>query len=155
MQMRNLFTKYRDYVLFNKNLLISGICAFFAGALVAQLHGAFYDNAAVNSLVSLGAEYGVYFPLFAFLFYRDNRHRYVSSSGVKISTNVWNDVKKLGITFFVSEIVYSATRGYAHYQILVSGTEPYQASMIASLIAWGIFFVCVNVGVKLVRLFKK
>lgn len=109
----------------------------------------------MNSLVSLGAEYGVYFPLFAYLFYRDNKHRYVSSSGGRISTNIWDDIKKLGVTFFLSEIIYSATRGYAHYQILVSGTEPYQASMIASLIAWGIFFVCVNVGVKLVRLFKK
>jgi len=151
----SFFKKYRDYILFNKNLLISGACAFFTSAFVAQLYGIFDDNAAMNSLVSLVTEYGVYIPLFAYLFYRDNKHRYVNSSGERISKNIWEDIKKLLTAFSIAEIIFSVTRWYAHYQILVIGTEPYQASMMASLISWGVFFVCINVGVKLVRLFKK
>lgn len=151
----NFFTKYRKYILFNKNLLISGICAFFTSAAVAQLHSSFSDNAFTNALVSLATEYGVYIPLFAYLFYRDNKDRYIDSTGRRISSNIWTDFKKLLATFSISEIIYSVTRGYAHYQILVHGTEPYQASMLASVIAWAVFFICVNAGIKLVRLFKK
>ena len=35
------------------------------------------------------------------------------------------------------------------------GAQPYQASMISSLIAWGVFLVSINVSAKIVKLFKK
>lgn len=149
------FTRYRDYILFNKNLLISGTCALLTGALVAQLYGTFDHSAAANSLISLVTEYSVYIPIFAYLFYRDNRYRYVDPFGKIDRKKVLNDVKKLLAVFSISEIIYSITRGYTHYQILVSGTEPYQASILASIIAWAVFSLCINFSVKLVRLFKK
>lgn len=151
----NVLKKYRDYVLFNKNLLISGTAGFFASAVVSQLYGIVDENVATNSLVALVTEYAVYIPLFSYMFYRDNKYWYVDESGKRDSRKVWNDVKKLLAAFSVSEIIYSVTRGYTHYQILVTGVEPYQASMIASIISWSVFFICINLGVKLVRLFKK
>jgi hypothetical protein len=150
----NFFRKYRDYILLNRNLLMSGTCGFFAGALAAQLYKNYDENVLANSVVSLAAEYAAYIPIFAYLFYNDNKHRYVDPLGHRISKNIWNDLKKLFATFSVSEIIYSVTRGYVHYQILVMGTEPYQAAMIASFIAWAAFLACVNIGAKLVRLFK-
>lgn len=149
------FTKYRDYILFNKNLLISGTCALLAGALVAQLYSTFDHSAATNSLVSLVTEYSIYIPLFAYLFYRDNMYRYIEPSGKTDRKKILSDIRKLLAAFSISEIIYSVTRGYVHYQILVSGTEPYQASILASLIAWTVFSLCINFSVKLVRLFKK
>lgn len=150
------FSKYRDYVLFNKNLIISGASAIFTSALVAQLYTRYDTNALANSIVAIAAEYGVYLPLFAFLFYRDNRHRYTDPlTGKRDSKTLKNDVKKLLASFSISEIIFSITRTSAHYQILQSGAEAYQASMIGSLIAWAVFFVCINAGVKFVRLFKK
>lgn len=149
------FTRYRDYILFNKNLLISGTCALLTGAFAAQLYSTFDHSAAANSLVSLVTEYSVYIPIFAYLFYRDNRHKYIDPFGKTDRKKVLNDVKKLLAAFSISEIIYSVTRGYAHYQILVSGTEPYQASILASIIAWAVFSLCINFSVKLVRLFKK
>jgi len=150
------FSKYRDYVLFNKNLIISGASAIFTSALVAQLYARYDTNALANSIVAIAAEYGVYIPFFAFLFYRDNRHKYIDPlTGKRDSKKVRNDVKKLFATFSISEIIFSVTRTSAHYQLLQSGAEAYQASMIGSLIAWAVFFVCINAGVKFVRLFKK
>ncbi|HLE34762.1 MAG TPA: hypothetical protein VI698_02625 [Nitrososphaerales archaeon] len=150
------FSKYRDYVLFNKNLIISGTSAILTSALVAQLYARYDTNALANSIVAIAAEYGVYIPFFAFLFYRDNRHKYIDPlTGKRDSKKVRNDVKKLFATFSISEIIFSVTRTSAHYQLLQSGAEAYQASMIGSLIAWAVFFVCINAGVKFVRLFKK
>ena len=150
------FSKYRDYVLFNKNLIISGASAIFTSTLVAQLYARYDTNALANSIVAIATEYGVYIPFFAFLFYRDNRHRYIDPlTGKRDSKKVRNDVKKLFATFSISEIIFAVTRTSAHYQLLQSGAEAYQASMIGSLIAWAVFFVCINAGVKFVRLFKK
>jgi hypothetical protein len=150
------FSKYRDYVLFNKNLIISGASAILTSALVAQLYARYDSNALANSIAAIAAEYGVYIPFFAFLFYRDNKQKYIDLlTGKRDSKKLGNDVKKLFATFSISEIIFAVTRTSAHYQLLQSGAEAYQASMIGSLIAWAVFFVCINAGVKFVRLFKK
>lgn len=152
----SFFGKYKDYILFNKNLIISGTAAFFTGALVAQLYARYDSNSLANSIVALAAEYGVYIPLFAFLFYRDNKNRYVDPlTGKKDSKKLREDVKKLFATFSVSEVIFAVTRTSAHYQFLQNGVEPYHASMIGSLIAWAVFFICINTGIKFVHLFKK
>ena len=152
----SFFNKYKDYVLFNKNLVISGTGAFFASAFVAQIYALHDSNALTNAIVALATEYGVYIPFFAFLFYRDNKHRYVDPlTGKRDSKKLRVDVKKLFVAFSISEIIFSITRTSAHYQFLQGGVEPYQASMIGSLIAWTMFFVSINAGIKLVRLFKK
>lgn len=150
------FSKYRDYILFNKNLIISGSSAVITSASVAQLYARYDTNALANSIVAIAAEYGVYIPFFAFLFYRDNRHRYIDPlTGKRDPKRLRIDVKKLFATFSISEVIFAVTRTSTHYQLLQSGTEAYQASMIGSLIAWAVFFVCINAGVKFVRLFKK
>lgn len=148
--------KYRDYILFNKNLIISGTAAFFASAFIAQVHSLYDPNAVANSIIALAAEYGVYIPFFAFLFYRDNRQRYVDPlTGQRDSKRLRSDMKKLFAAFSISEVIYSMARIFTHYQFLQGGVEPYQASMGASLVSWAVFFVCINAGVKLTRLFHK
>lgn len=150
----SILVKHRNYLLLNKNLLIAGLGAFFISALAAQLYSIYDNNAMMNSIVTLIVEYGVYIPLFAFLFYHDNKCRYAGSVNLHGMT-VWNDVKKLLTVFSFSEMIYFAIRGYSHYQILTTGIEAYQASMISALVASGIYFICINLGVKLVRLFKQ
>jgi hypothetical protein len=62
------FKKYRNVILFNKNLIISGIAAFFTGAIFTQLYAQQEGNNLLNAVVTLSVEYGVYIPLFAILF---------------------------------------------------------------------------------------
>jgi len=46
-----------------------------------------------NSIIALSTEYGVYIPLFAFLFYRDNKVKYVGpATGKKDSKRVKEDI---------------------------------------------------------------
>ncbi|MFL6506741.1 MAG: hypothetical protein ACJ704_02230, partial [Nitrososphaeraceae archaeon] len=77
---KNFYQKYKNTILFNKNLILSGIAAFFAGAVFTQLYaeqGFANNNDLLNALSTLSVEYGVYIPLFAVLFCLDNRYRYI------------------------------------------------------------------------------
>jgi hypothetical protein len=151
------FSRYKDAVLFNRNLIIAGAGAFFASAYVSQLY-AEYDsnNDFANSALALATEYGVYIPAFAALFYLDNRSKYVDpATGKRDSRRIRQDIKKLFAAFSVSEVIYSVTKVGAQYALLQAGNQPYEASMASSLIAWGVFFVAINSMAKLVRLFRR
>ena len=96
-----------EIILFNKNLIISGVVSFIAGALTTQIYAIFDNNNISNVLITLFLGYSVYIPLFGFLFYRDNKSRYVNpSTGEKNSKNITEDIKKLIGVFSVSEIIF-------------------------------------------------
>lgn len=98
--MKKFYQKYRDYILLNKNILISGILAFFGGAAFTQVYSQYDSNNLTNSLMTLGAEYGIYIPLFAVLFYFDNKDKYVDPiTGKRIVIRIRNDIKKLLLLF--------------------------------------------------------
>ena len=154
--MKRFYQKYRNYILLNKNILISGIFAFFGGAIFTQIYSQYDSNNLANSIVTLAVEYGIYIPLFAVLFYLDNIDRYIDPlTGRKYSSRIKNDIKKLVAAFSISELVFSFSKIAIHYQLLqVSTVEPYQASMIGSLTAWAIFLITINLSVKAVKLFR-
>ena len=156
MRIGKLYNKYKDYVLFNKNILISGIFAFFAGAIFTQFFSEFNSDSLSNSIVTLILEYCVYIPIFSYLFYLDNKSRYVEKeTGKKNYNEIKTDIKKLIAAFAISETIYSVSKVILHYQLLSLGfIEPYQTSMIASIIAWIIFLLVINLSIKAVHLFK-
>lgn len=149
------FGRYKDAILFNRNLIIAGAGGFFASAYVSQLYAQYDNNDFANSTLALAVEYGVYIPVFAALFYIDNRSKYVDpATGRRDSRRLRHDIKKLFAAFSVSEVIFSITRVLVQYALLQAGSQPYEASMASSLVAWGVFFVAVNLMAKLVKLFK-
>lgn len=156
MDSKRFYQKYRNYILLNKNILVSGIFAFFGGALFTQLYAQYDNNNLANSIVTLSVEYAIYIPLFALLFYIDNRNRYIDPlTGRKYKNRIKSDIKKLVAAFSVSELIFSFSKIAIHYELLqMSMVEPYQASMIGSLAAWAIFLVSINLSVKAVKLFR-
>lgn len=149
------YNKYRNYILFNKNIIISGTLAFFAGALFTQLYDKYDSSNLSNSIATLSIEYGIYIPVFALLFYIDNKQNYIDPlTRKKDYSRIKSDIKRLAAAFSVSEIIYSLAKFFIHYELLQRSVEPYQASMIAALIAWAVFLVAINVGVKAVKLFR-
>lgn len=152
---RRFYNKHRNYILFNKNMIISGIFAFIVGTFFTQFYAQYEKNNFVNSIVTLSVEYAVYIPLFGFLYYLDNKEKYVDRiSGKKNYVNIKNDILKLFAIFSISEIIFSVSKVSMHYQLMQITFEPYQASMIASFSAWLIFLVIINLGAKIVKLFK-
>jgi hypothetical protein len=155
-RIKGFYQKHRNYILLNKNMLFSGIFAFFGGAMFTQLYSQHDPNSLSNSIATLTVEYAIYIPIFALFFYLDNRNRYVDPSTRKKSRQrVISDVKKLLAAFSVSEIIYSFSKIAIHFKLLESSiVEPYQASMIGSLAAWAIFLFSINLSVKAVKLFR-
>ncbi|MFY9799515.1 MAG: hypothetical protein WAJ93_27840, partial [Candidatus Nitrosopolaris sp.] len=148
-----MLTKYRKVILFNKNLLISGIVSFLAGALATQSYALFDRNNMSNAIITLTIGYCVYIPIFAFLFYRDNKSRYIDPlTGKKNSKNIREDIMKLFGAFTVSEVIYIAVKLYIHYSLLQLYVQPYQALTIAELTAWGVFLISINTGIKVAKL---
>ena len=152
--MISFYQKYRNTILFNKNLL-SGIISFLVGALFTQIYAQYDENHILNSLITLVIGYAVYIPLFAFLFYRDNKAKYIDPlTGKKNSNRIKNDVKKLFTAFSISEVIFIVSKTYIHYSLLVSSVEPYQAYSLAEFVSWIIYFISINVGAKALKLFE-
>jgi cytochrome bd-type quinol oxidase subunit 2 len=155
----SLISKYKSVFLFNKNLILSGIGGFFISAYVSELYTQFDTSEFANSLIALATEYAVYIPLFSVLFYVDNRQKYLDpATGKKNNKRIMDDIKKLFVAFSLSEIIYSVTRITTQYGLLVHqelNIETYEASMVSSLAAWGVFLIAINVMAKLTRLFRE
>ncbi|MBV9177241.1 MAG: hypothetical protein JO297_09405 [Nitrososphaeraceae archaeon] len=109
-----------------------------------------------NSIIALSTQYSVYIPLFALLFYIDNRHRYTDPiTGKRDFKVIKRDIKKLFTAFSISEIAFSFSNLSFTYEFLQFGALPYQASMLGSLSASIISFVLINfVITKVVKLFR-
>ena len=119
MDSKRFYQHYRDYILLNKNILVSGVFAFFGGALFTQLYAQYDNNNLSNSIVTLSVEYAIYIPLFALLFYMDNRNRYVDPlTGRKDKKRIKSDIKKLIAAFSLSELIFSFSKIAIHYELL-------------------------------------
>jgi hypothetical protein len=155
MSLKRFYQKYRNYILLNKNILFSGIFAFFGGAMFTQFYSQYDPNNLANSIVTLSVEYAIYIPLFALLFYLDNRNRYIDPlTGRKSRQKIMSDVKKLLAAFSISEVIFSLEDSNSYKLLQLSIVEPYQASMIGSLAAWAIFLFSINLSIKAVKLFQ-
>ena len=152
---KKFYKKYRGYILFNKNIIIAGTAALIVGILFTQIYAQHATNNFLNSILTLTVEYAIYIPVFAFLFYFDNKNKYVDPlSGKKNYTKIKNDIIKLFTIFSVSEIIYAVSKVSIHFQLMQISFEPYQATTIASLAAWFIFLVIINLGARFVKLFR-
>jgi len=153
---KGFYNKYRNYILLNRNIFIAGTAALIVGVFFTQLYSEYNKNNLLNSIVTLTVEYTVYIPIFAILYYLDNRGRYVDAlSGKKNYANIKSDLIKLFAIFSISEVIYSVAKVSIHFQLMQISFEPYQATMIASTTAWLIFLIIINLGAKFVKLFKK
>jgi len=152
---RFLIDRYRDAILFNRNLLIAAACGFIASTAVSELYALYDASKLYDSLVALATDYALYLPVFGFLFYRDNKDRYADEQGRRNNKQLREDLKKLLAAFSVSEVIYAMARLLAQYQLLtVYGIQPYEAAMLGESIAWAVFFLSINLMARAVRLFK-
>lgn len=151
---KGFYNKYRNYILLNKNIIIAGTAALIVGVFFTELYSEYNKNNLLNSIVTLTVEYAVYIPIFAILYFLDNRGRYVDAlTGKKNYANIKSDLIKLFTIFSISEVIYSVAKVSIHFQLMQISFEPYIATMIASTTAWLIFLIVINFGAKAVKLF--
>lgn len=114
-------------------------------------------TAITNSLLTLATEYSIDIPIFAVLYYKDNRQRYIDKiTGKKNLSIIKADIKKLIAAFSISEIMYDVIKVSSQFQLLQqTNIEPFQAAMISSLLAWSAFFILINISMKVLSLFER
>jgi hypothetical protein len=151
---KGFYNNYRNYILLNKNIIIAGTAALIVGVFFTELYSEYNKNNLLNSIVTLTVEYAVYIPIFAILYFLDNRGRYVDALTVKKNyANIKSEIIKLFTIFSISEVIYSVAKVSIHFQLMQISFEPYLATMIASTTAWLIFLIVINFGAKAVKLF--
>jgi hypothetical protein len=150
--------KYKEYVLFNKNILIGFVCAFITGATVSQLILAKFTYSS-NSLITLITEDVVFYTIFGILFYIDYRQSYIKQKQQSIRHTRFGDIKwvivKLVSTMSIAEIEYNIVKPYVQYWLLTQLFEPFIASVIGSLVGIVGFIAVADLMAHSTRLFKK
>lgn len=148
-------SRLRDYLLFNRTILICFVGAFLIGALISQAATRFTSPLS-NSLLSLVAETGVFLALFGVLFYFDNKNKFIDEHGKRReSGKVKWTLLKVASTLSIAEIVYNAVKPTIHFWLLTIDYQPFIASTVASFIALIGYLAVVNSMAYLTRLFKK
>ena len=144
---REFFQKYRDTLLLNRSIAVSGLISFAIGMCFTELYAKYAgpESSIENSIYTLVIGYASYLPIFAYLFYRENKDRYIDpNSGSRNTKKLLLDTKKLLTAFSASECVFIVTKTYIHFHQLELGyLDAYQAYFVAELSSLGSLF-CFN-----------
>jgi hypothetical protein len=148
-------SRLKDYLLFNRNILIGFAGAFLTSAGTSQAISRF-TSPLVNSLISLVAELNVFLAIFGILFYFDNKDKFVDKQGKrKESGKVKWVLLKLASTLSIAEIEYNTVKPAIHFWLLTLEYQPFIASTIASFITIIGYLAVADSMAYLTRLFKK
>jgi hypothetical protein len=148
-------SRLKDYLLFNRNILIGFAGAFLTSAGTSQAISRF-TSPLVNSLISLVAELSVFLAIFGILFYFDNKDKFVDKQGKrKESGKVKWVLLKLASTLSIAEIEYNTVKPAIHFWLLTLDYQPFIASTIASFITIIGYLAVADSMAYLTRLFKK
>lgn len=148
-------SRFRDYFLFNRNILIGFAGAFLASAVTSQVI-AKITSPLVNTLISLAVETIVFFAMFGILFYFDNKEKFVDEQGNRReSAKVRWVILKLASTLSIAEIEYNTIKPAIHFWLLTLDYQPFIASTIASFISIIGYLVVADSMAYFTGLFKK
>ena len=147
---RHFYDKYRDIILFNKNIIIAAIVTAVIDVLIVGYAVTLYPNGYfLISAISLIADFAIYNALFIALFFVDNRKRYVGAGGKMNKQKIKEDGKKLITALGISEFGYLATKFLSTY-IMFAYTPlgGSQISIITTILAWVTYLTSANILIK-------
>ena len=144
--------RYKEYLKLNRSLILSIITAVSLSAITAQF---FADHESyINSSYTVAVDMITFYSVFSTLFYFDNRKKYKLESGKLDSPRLKKDLIKIVSSLGVGELVYIITRWSLQYYFLTINYEAYLASITAHMISIVLYLIVVNVGVRIMRLYK-
>ena len=98
-------SRLKDYLLFNRNILIGFAGAFLTSAGTSQVI-AKITSPIINSLISIAVETSIFLVIFGLLFYLENKNKFVDEQGKrKESAKVKWVILKLVSTLSIAEII--------------------------------------------------
>jgi hypothetical protein len=152
--LKQFYTRYRELILFNKNIIVAALAAIITDAVVVQYAAQSITDNVLVSIFSIITDIGVYFVVFVGLFYIDNRKKYINTvTGMRDSNRFKQDAKKMVTALGVSEVVYMIGKFTSIYLLLQSNVAPpYQVAMLSTLLAGVFSTVTANLMVKAQKL---
>ncbi len=152
---KQFYFRYRELILFNKNIIVAAVAAIITDAIVVQYAAQSISNDILVSIFSIITDTGVYLAVFAGLFYIDNRKKYIDTvTGKRDSSRFKQNAKKIVTALGVSEVVYIIAKFTSIYLLLQSNVAPpYQIAMLSTLLAGVFSIVTANLMIKAQKLF--
>jgi len=131
----------------NRNFLICFVISASLSAAVAQLL-VDYENY-LNTTFTIIFGYIIYFGIFSFLFYLDNKKRYKTMKSSLIKKELFALISSFG----VGEIIYLSVRWPTLYYFLEIGIEPFLASLISEIISTACYMITVTIFLRKTKTF--
>ena len=131
----------------NRNFLICFIVSSSLSALTAQLLSEYESHIVTTITIVIG--YIIYFGIFSFLFYIDNRKRYCLMKKSVIKKEILNLISSFGI----GEIVYLGIRWPTLYYFLEINIEAFAASLVSEIIATACYMISVTIFLRKTKTF--
>ena len=131
----------------NRNFLICFVISASLSAAVAQLL-VDYENY-LNTTFTIIFGYIIYFGIFSYLFYLDNKKRYKTMKSSLIKKELFALISSFG----VGEIIYLSIRWPTLYYFLEIGIEPFLASLISEIISTACYMITVTIVLRKTKTF--
>ena len=136
-------------------MIISGAAGFFISAIAAEVYSTYTQDDLVSSVATVLTGFAASRVVFAILFHMDNKYMYFDKSTGKIDfKNLKQVLKKLMAAGLVFEIVNNSSRFIILYQLFTMDVDPFDASILSSLSASGLSYLCINLMLRRSRLFR-
>ena len=144
--------KYKEYLKLNKNILLGFAASIVISAIVADYLADQQDY--LNTSITLVADYAVFFSVFGFLFYLDNRKKYRTETGDLQRSLLKSDLIKIITSLGIGEVIYTIVRWVLQYYLLQIDYDAYLASIVSQMISTVVYMIVLNLSVKFTRLYK-
>lgn len=131
----------------NRNFIICFIVSASLSAVVAQSLSEYENH--LTTTITIGAGYVIYFGIFSFLFYFDNKNRYKQMKSSLIKKEIFSMISSFGI----GEVVFLVIRWPSLYYFLEIGIEPYIASLVSEIIATACYMITVTIFLRKTKTF--
>jgi hypothetical protein len=150
------YSKYRDTISFNKNIIIAAIITAIADVFIVNYASEIYHtNYLLISVISLVADFAIFNIFFIILYFIDNKFKYINpEDGTKNKQKIKQDLKKLVTIIGLAEISYLATKFFSTYVIFESTSiDPALISIITTVLAWIFYIIIANIMARRQKLF--
>jgi hypothetical protein len=151
------YSKYKDIISFNKNIIIAAIITAIADVFIVNYAFVLYPtNYLLISIISLVADFVIFNFSFITFYFIDNKSKYVNQDGSKNKQKIKQDLKKLLTIIGLAEISYLITKFLSTFIIFESlsfSIDPSLISIITTILAWVFYIVIANITARKQKLF--
>jgi len=142
----NFYQKYRETIIMNRNLLISGIFGFISSAIIAELYALYSPSDVLISTITVLVGFIIYKISFIVLFHIDTKRKYTNKVTSQINFVILKQIiKKMIFAWSIFDIVNNLSRWIILYELLLWGFGPFEAVIITSIAATSLSYVSINI----------